>query len=382
MRIFCIILLVLSSSMLCFGGGDTLSAKRFGKQRNKATASSNHLIQKMSDEQLLMLIDHMFEASNIPTDLWNEVMIETAKRNLGKLNRTEFAEAPFENKKNGELYIEKIVPDSVSPFTFSEMDYHPASQFYSEWDEDLSSLFKETFSKDTSIILELENSEFGCFNMPSWGPVSSTFGWRHKKYHKGIDIQLRKGDTIVSAFDGMIRFAKRKGGYGNLVIVRHYNGLETVYAHLSKIKVQEGQVVAAGELLGLAGSTGKSTGPHLHFEVRFMGVPVNPQYIMSFDYGNLLMNTVVFKKNKNGFLSAFHPETEFHDVQKGETFSELANHYGTTVAKLRELNGFPPKSYIRMKQGMVIRVRESQTDCAGKLTSTPAIGSSSTFAKP
>ena len=376
MRSFCSILLVFLTSTVCFGGGDTLSLKRFGKQRNKDNNSSNHPIQKMSNEQLLLLIDHLFEASNIPTDLWNEVMIETAKRNLDKLNRTEFAEDPFENNKTRELHIEKIAPDSVSPFTFSEMDYHPASQFYSEWDEDLSALFKETFAKDTSIILELENYEFGCFHLPSWGTVSSTFGWRHKKFHKGIDIQLRKGDTVVSAFDGMIRFAQRKGGYGNLVIIRHYNGLETVYAHLSKIKVKEGQVVAAGELLGLAGSTGKSTGPHLHFEVRFMGVPVNPQYLMSFDYGNLLINTVVFKKNKNGFLSAFHPETEFHSIQKGETFSELANHYGTTIPKLREINGFALKTYMRLKQGMVIRVRENE------IASTAVTGSSSTFAKP
>ncbi len=181
-----------------------------------------------------------------------------------------------------------------------------------------------------------------------------------KAYHKGIDIQLRKGDTVTCAFDGMVRFAQKKGGYGNVVIVRHYNGLETVYGHLWKIKVQEGQVVGSGDLIGLAGSTGKSTGPHLHFEIRFMGVPVNPEYFISFDYGNLLFNTIVFKKNKAGLLSAFHPETELHTVVRGETLAELANHYGTTPATIRSLNGMTPKQYVRLKQGMVLRVRASQ----------------------
>ena len=152
--------------------------------------------------------------------------------------------------------------------------------------------------------------------------------------------------------------AKKEGGYGNIVIVRHYNGLETVYAHLWKIKVKEGDVMAAGDLIGLAGSTGRSTGPPLHFEIRFMGAPVDPQYIISFDYGNLLFNTVVLKKNKSGLLAAFQPETEFHSVEKGETFAEIATHYATTTKKLRLLNNLAPKQYVRLKQGMVLRVRK------------------------
>src|ERR1051326_7385674 len=246
--------------------------------------NSSPLIQKMSDEQLMLLIDHMFEASNMPSDLWNEVMMETAKRNLSKLNRKEF-DGDL-SAEVGKLFIEKITPEVVDPIPNSEVMLHPASNYYGEWDEDLSNLFKDEFSADGNYTLELENSEYGCFKMPSWGPLSSPFGWRHNRYHKGIDIQLRKGDTITCAFDGMVRFAQKKGGYGNVVIVRHYNGLETVYAHLSKIKVQEGDVVGAGDLIGLAGSTGHSTGPHLHWEVRFMGAPVDPEYFLSLDYGN------------------------------------------------------------------------------------------------
>ena len=317
---------------------------------------SSPIIEKMSDAQLMLLIDHMFEASYMPPDLWSQVMLETAKRNLSKLNRRDF-EMDLSSHESGCLMIEKLIPDSVAPADGNMANLYPASEYYNEWAEDLSILFKDKFAADTTYNIELENAEYGCFKMPSWGPMSSPFGVRHNRYHKGIDIQMRKGDTITCAFDGMVRFAQKKGGYGNVVIVRHYNGLETVYAHLSKIKVQEGDVIGAGDLIGLAGSTGHSTGPHLHFEVRFMGVPVDPQYFISFDYGSLKYNSVVLKKNKNGNLCAFHPGTEFHTVTKGESFADIANHYGITVLKLRAMNDIAPRQYMRLKQGQVLRVR-------------------------
>lgn len=338
------------------GGGDSLMTSH-GSRIKHRNGGESPLIEKMSDEQLLRLIDHMFEANYIPPDLWEQIMVETAKRNLNKASRNEIADVSTE-KPDGLLFVEKLRPDSVLPYSISEsMDFHPASNYYSEWDEDLSNLFKDQFAADTTYRLELENSQFGCFKMPAWGPISSPFGWRYRRYHKGIDIQLRKGDTVTAAFDGMVRFAQKKGGYGNVVIVRHYNGLETVYAHLSKIKVSEGQVIGAGDLIGLAGSTGHSTGPHLHFEVRFMGLPINPQYILSLDYGSLLFNTVALQKQKCGLLSAYQPNTEFHTVKKGETLAEIAAHYVTTVAKLRFMNDWAPKQYVRLKQGQVLRVR-------------------------
>ena len=362
MKILAILSISISSVACYAGGGDSLAAPKRSFFKFKKEEQQSPVIEKMSDEQLLRLIDHMFEATYMPSDLWNQVMMETAKRNLSKINRFEIADgSPCEFAK-GILHIEKLQPDSVAPADdASSMFIHPANNYYTEWDEDISTLFKDQIALDTSYTLELENTEVGCFNMPSYGPLSSPFGWRNNRYHKGIDIQLRKGDTVTCAFDGMVRFAQKKGGYGNVVIVRHYNGLETVYGHLSKIKVKEGQVVAAGDLLGLAGSTGKSTGPHLHFEVRFMGVPVNPQYFISVDHGNLFFNTVVLKKNKAGLLAAFHPTAEFHTVERGETLIELANHYGTTPANIRSLNGMTPKQYIRLKQGMVLRVRNTES---------------------
>lgn len=339
--------------------GDSIQAPRKPLFKSKKEESSP-LIEKMSDDQLMMLIDHMFEATFMPPDLWSQVMMETAKRNLSKITRREI-EMDESCSQPVCLRIEKLMPEPVAPPAGDPdmMFLYPAATYYNnEWDEDITTLFKDQFTLDAKHTIELENAQFGCFTMPSWGPLSSPFGWRHKRYHKGVDIQLRKGDTVVCAFDGMVRFAQKKGGYGNVVIVRHYNGLETVYGHLMKIKVTEGQVVASGDLIGLAGNTGKSTGPHLHFEVRFMGAPVDPQHIISFDYGSLLYNTVELRKSKSGLLSAYHPDTEYHTVEKGETFAGLASRYCTTTTKLRQLNNMAPKQYVRLKQGQVLRVRD------------------------
>ncbi|MBI4945493.1 MAG: peptidoglycan DD-metalloendopeptidase family protein [Bacteroidetes bacterium] len=356
MRLLIVLSFFLLNSFFCIAdGGDSLMTFR---SRIKHRREGEHLlIAKMSDEQFLRLVNHLFEASYIPPDIWEKIMLETAKRNLHKESIDEITGDAL-TKPCGLLFIDKMQPDSIIPFPIIEpIDSRPASNYYSEWDEDISNLFKDQFAADTTYQIELENPQFGCFKMPAWGPLSSPYGLRHRRYHKGIDIQLRKGDTITVAFCGMVRFAQKKGGFGNVVIVRHYNGLETVYAHLSKINVQEGQLISTGDLIGLAGSTGHSTGPHLHFEIRFMGLPIDPQYILSLDYGNLLFNTVTLQKQKSGLLSAYHPDIEFHTAVKGETLLEIANHYGVTSAKIREMNHMGAKQYVRIKQGQILRVR-------------------------
>lgn len=125
------------------------------------------------------------------------------------------------------------------------------------------------------------------YAMPVPGAVTSAYGYRPKfgRMHKGVDLRLKMNDTVVAAFEGKVRVVNYEAkGYGNYVIIRHPNGLETVYGHLNKHLVKENQVVKAGEPIGLGGSTGRSTGPHLHFETRFMGYAINPAGI--FDFAN------------------------------------------------------------------------------------------------
>ena len=208
---------------------------------------------------------------------------------------------------------------------------------------------------DTSIQLVLEGDSQGDYFHPYNGIVTSTFGWRDSTQHKGIDIALRKGDRVSVAFDGMVRIAKRCGGFGNVVIVRHYNGLETVYAHLSKVKVKPGQVVIAGQIIGLGGSTGHSTGAHLHFEVRLKGVPINPNYLISFSEQKLLANEVTIKKTRWG-LAAYPTNMKVYKVKKGDTLFNIAKHFATTTTAIKQINGLPYKT--RLKEGQLVTIAE------------------------
>ncbi|NPB06316.1 MAG: peptidoglycan DD-metalloendopeptidase family protein [Aquificae bacterium] len=118
--------------------------------------------------------------------------------------------------------------------------------------------------------------------LPVSGAISSPFGYRfdpftgRRVYHKGIDIKAPYGTPVRVTADGVVVFAGRKLGFGKVVIVRHARGYETLYAHLSSIKVKVGQRVKTGQVIGLVGTSGRSTGPHLHYEVRRWGRAVNP----------------------------------------------------------------------------------------------------------
>ncbi len=122
----------------------------------------------------------------------------------------------------------------------------------------------------------------GIFVHPSDGPTSSAFGWRmhpilgNRRFHAGIDFAASYGSTIRAADSGTVIFAGWYGGYGKAVIINHGNGMTTLYAHTSELFVAEGQTVQRGQQIAAVGSTGLSSGPHLHFEVRHNGRPVNP----------------------------------------------------------------------------------------------------------
>lgn len=158
----------------------------------------------------------------------------------------------------------------------------PDYDFYAFWDTLHVDAYRFDLRKLQDII-PITLLEMDCdFAMPIYGRTNSPFGWRHGRPHTGIDLQLKTGDSVFATFDGVVRMSKYYNGYGNCVVVRHYNGLETLYAHLSKLDVRSGALINAGQLLGLGGSTGHSTGPHLHFEIRFLGKPLNPASVIDF----------------------------------------------------------------------------------------------------
>ena len=146
----------------------------------------------------------------------------------------------------------------------------PASELYDDWNNKYA--HRATPLPD-SIRISLRHF---CMPTPS-RVVTSNFGSRWGRQHKGLDIKVYIGDTIRAAFAGKVRVVRYEaGGYGKYVVIRHYNGLETIYGHMSKWLVDENQTVKAGDPIGLGGNTGRSTGSHLHFETRLCGMALNP----------------------------------------------------------------------------------------------------------
>lgn len=149
------------------------------------------------------------------------------------------------------------------------------------------------------VVPETKNIDVTGYVPPVKGVLTSGYGYRPRfgRMHKGVDLNLNTGDTIVAAFDGKVRIAKYEGkGYGYYLVIRHDNGLETIYGHLSKFIAHPNQYVRAGEPIALGGSTGRSTGPHLHFETRYMGMAINPEAIIDFE--NFVTHKDVFCFNK------------------------------------------------------------------------------------
>jgi murein DD-endopeptidase MepM/ murein hydrolase activator NlpD len=197
--------------------------------------------------------------------------------------------------------------------------------------------------------------DVSCYTFPLDGlRINSNFGYRRGRPHTGIDLDLETGDNVYAAFDGIVMGASYSKGYGNLVVLQHANGLQTYYAHLSKIKVEEGQKLESGELLGLGGSTGRSTGPHLHFEVRYQGAYMDPSNLIDFKTGELKSEILTLEK-KSFQMQNDVKTAKYHTVRKGDTLGRIAQNYGTSVSRICKLNGISSTKVIR--PGQKIRVR-------------------------
>jgi len=221
-------------------------------------------------------------------------------------------------------------------------------------------------------------TELNGFCAPAQGKVISHYGYRGRHLHAGTDIKLKHGDTIRAAFDGVVTKACRYSGYGNLVIVKHPNSIETYYSHLSKCIVANGDSVKAGQLVGLAGRTGRATTDHLHFEVRFNKIAKNPEKY--FDFKNnevkdamkdkLLTYTLLVKADKPVALVPVTSELPIsaeasntvdvaledgvHVIRKGDTLYALSRHYGTTVKQLQEWNSLEGNN---LRIGLKLKVK-------------------------
>ena len=220
--------------------------------------------------------------------------------------------------------------------------------------------------------------------------VTSNFGPRWGRTHKGIDIKVYIGDTIRAAFPGKVRMVKYEAaGYGKYVVIRHQNGLETIYGHMSNWLVKENEVVKAGQPIGLGGNTGRSTGSHLHFETRLCGVALNPALMFDFRNQDIVDDYYMFRKDRyesesiaanqlrgkvgNGSYTAAevrgektqannakkerienkNSEIRYHKVAAGETLYSIAKRRKVTVDDLCRLNHLTRD--IKVRPGQLLR---------------------------
>ena len=223
-------------------------------------------------------------------------------------------------------------------------------------------------------------SQYTC---PYQTKVFSKFGMRRGRQHQGVDLPYPKGTPVRAAFDGRVRYAARASGYGNLVVIRHANGLETFYGHLSELGVQAGDWVHNGDVIGLGGSTGRASGPHLHFETRYKGYAFDPQWIIDFESGDLRQGAYVLRRRLLNPSATYVPKTEdeeeeiylteeqeraeeerlakeraaarYHTIRSGDTLSGIALKYGTSVSAICKLNNITPTTTLRI--GRSIRVK-------------------------
>ncbi len=267
-----------------------------------------------------------------------------------------------------------------------EMFENPSSDLYDEWDNELTHYSGTPLPDEANIDLR-----GFCMPTPS-RVVTSNFGARWGRQHKGLDIKVYIGDTIRAAFAGKVRVVKNQGarkGYGKYIVIRHYNGLETYYGHLSGWLVSENQEVNAGDPIGLGGNTGRSTGSHLHFETRLCGVALNPALMFDFRNQDVTGDFYTFRRSHYAAESAqatrlrgvsanesgngrfdgddddddelaiaapsvtFAPEVHFHKVKKGETLQAIARKCHTTVDSLCKLNRIGKN--IRLMPGQILK---------------------------
>lgn len=255
----------------------------------------------------------------------------------------------------------------------------PSADLYANWDN--------KYAHRATELPETYKIDLRHFTMPTTSRViTSNFGSRWGRKHKGLDIKVYIGDTIRAAFSGKVRIVRYEaGGYGKYIVIRHNNGLETIYGHLSKQLVEENQEVRSGEVIGLGGNTGRSTGSHLHFETRLCGVALNPALMFDFraqdvtgdyyafnkeTYDNESTNATRLRGKQDSSTyastdssddyatnkrttSGLTDQISYHKVKKGETLDRIAKKRGVTIEKICKLNHITKT--MRLRPGQILR---------------------------
>jgi len=248
---------------------------------------------------------------------------------------------------------------------------HPT--MHEAWDtENFNPYPKETFTQPFA--LHFEDSTYTA-PLPFKKVITSRYGWRWGRAHKGIDIDLVTGDSVRSLLDGKVRYVKYHSGHGKTVVVRHANGLEFVYAHLSKQLVKENDIIKKGEILGIGGATGNARGSHLHLEAMYKGVQINPEYLFDFSEANAIRKDTIWITSEwvtphlhssrrqstitlpNSFEEASAKKVikyRTHRIRSGDTLGAIARKYGVSISALCKANGIRRTTTLRIGRTLIV----------------------------
>lgn len=330
--------LVLYGENLLFSSIENLTDERINEVYDSLRSLKNppmHLmnqidlylrVKDMSKDEVAFLMDSLFEADEVEYALINQINLYIVEN------------PPLERKLSPEITIRRRSP-------------YPADEHYHDWNTTKPHPYPfSLFTTDENSEIQLTGNEFGEFAAPLEKiVVTSKYGWRDGRSHRGYDLDLEVWDKVFSMFDGKVRFAGYYGGYGRVVVVRHYNGLESLYAHLHRYKVKVGDEVKAGDVVGLGGSSGHSTGSHLHFEIRYKGIALDPGSFIDINNKKLISDRIYLRKNKYGYAS-IPVGVPFHVVERGDSLYEIARRYGTSIARLCEINDLRRNAYLKVGQ--------------------------------
>ena len=311
------------------------------------------------------------------------------------------AQPPDEDDEELEQANQLYRPEQMGEGVASEFDI-----LYASMDYDIIH-YASSNELPNGVAIHLTDKEKGrkfCFPTPEHARLSSHFGARRRRWHYGVDLAQPTGEPIYAAFDGIVRISKFNKSYGNLIVIRHFNGLETYYAHLSQRDVNPGDTVRAGTVIGLCGNTGRSYGSHLHFEIRYMGKAMNPEYVVDcvnhkLHSDEIILNPKFFEKkgssrnspspgdiariNLNAGTAANNSSTiadnqqrdpskpknpsqaksksqknaqaKYYKVRSGDNLSKIAARNGTTVKKLCQLNGIKETTVLQIGKNLRVK---------------------------
>ena len=313
--------------LLCLGFLSGFQSNIYGQKKNKTQQGIAQINSEIIDKKI----------SELMANRVSPVKLETEELALAKLEYNTLLSVENLMFPADELYNSNWDTLHVNPFAKSSID------------------FPESYTINCSTFIIPIDSEL---------KITSKYGPRGRRMHRGIDLKVKTGDTIRAAFDGKVRLKSyERGGYGYYMVLRHPNGLETVYGHLSKFIATENQIVRAGEPIGLGGNTGRSSGSHLHFETRFLGKDINPAEIIDFVSGTPHKDEYVFHNikingKKTNIYSTSPDAIAVHRVKKGETLSHIARNYGITITELCNLNGIRSTSTLQIGQGLKVRSKQ------------------------